>query len=250
MTYQWYRISTWLIAVNFNLHYFTEVVFIRFLQIHCVSDSHSIMSDSLQPHGLKADTLLCPWSSPGRNTRVGCHFFLQGIFSTQRWNLVSCTAGSFFTFWAIREAPWARSINIKYMEFFFIRDLSLLLCLFIYLSHYDSRCLFHYLGYNLISCNFVVNTVPVLAIESSLCWLLSQLSLWSTPICVCVCVCVSTFLICGCSRLILHHSYFQVILESVIYQRNLALFKWRIILEHTASGDHCHQIVLALDDLS
>ena len=24
--------------------------------------------------------------SPGKNTRVGCHFFLQGIFPTQGWN--------------------------------------------------------------------------------------------------------------------------------------------------------------------
>ena len=22
----------------------------------------------------------CPWDSPGKNTGVGCHFFLQGIF--------------------------------------------------------------------------------------------------------------------------------------------------------------------------
>ena len=25
----------------------------------------------------------CPWDSPGKNTGVGCHFLLQGIFSTQ-----------------------------------------------------------------------------------------------------------------------------------------------------------------------
>ena len=25
--------------------------------------------------------LLCPWDSPGKNTGVGCHFLLQGIFS-------------------------------------------------------------------------------------------------------------------------------------------------------------------------
>ena len=27
--------------------------------------------------------LLCPWDFPGKNTEVGCHFLLQGIFSTQ-----------------------------------------------------------------------------------------------------------------------------------------------------------------------
>ena len=25
--------------------------------------------------------------SPGKNTRVGCHYLLQGIFPTQGWNL-------------------------------------------------------------------------------------------------------------------------------------------------------------------
>jgi len=30
--------------------------------------------------------LLCPWDFPGKNTGVSCHFFLQGIFPTQRSN--------------------------------------------------------------------------------------------------------------------------------------------------------------------
>ena len=30
---------------------------------------------------------LCPWDFSGKNTRVGCHFFLQGIFLTQRSKL-------------------------------------------------------------------------------------------------------------------------------------------------------------------
>ena len=36
----------------------------------------------LQPHGLYPARLLCLWDSPGKNTGVGCHFLLQGIFST------------------------------------------------------------------------------------------------------------------------------------------------------------------------
>ena len=31
--------------------------------------------------------LLRPWNSPGRNTGVGCHFLLQGIFVFQGLNL-------------------------------------------------------------------------------------------------------------------------------------------------------------------
>ena len=30
--------------------------------------------------------LLRPWDSPGKNTRMGCHFLLQGIFPTQGLN--------------------------------------------------------------------------------------------------------------------------------------------------------------------
>ena len=30
--------------------------------------------------------LLCPWNSPGKNTAVGCHSLLQGIFPTQESN--------------------------------------------------------------------------------------------------------------------------------------------------------------------
>ena len=45
------------------------------------------MSDSLRPHGLLAARLHCPWNSPGKNSGVDCHFFLQGIFLTQGSNL-------------------------------------------------------------------------------------------------------------------------------------------------------------------
>ena len=49
------------------------------------------MSDSLRPqslrrYGLGSTRLLCPWDSPGKNTGVGCHPFLQRIFLTQGSN--------------------------------------------------------------------------------------------------------------------------------------------------------------------
>ena len=50
------------------------------------SESHSVMSDSLRPHGLQPARLLCLWDSPGKNTGVGFHFLLQGIFLTQGLN--------------------------------------------------------------------------------------------------------------------------------------------------------------------
>ena len=44
------------------------------------------MPDSLWPCGLLPARLLCPWDSVGKNTTVGCHAVLQGIFLTQGLN--------------------------------------------------------------------------------------------------------------------------------------------------------------------
>ena len=38
-------------------------------------------------HGLQPTRFLCPWNSQGKNTGVGCHPLLQGIFPTQGSNL-------------------------------------------------------------------------------------------------------------------------------------------------------------------
>ena len=51
------------------------------------SVSGSVVSDSLWPYGLQPTRLLCPWDSPGKNTGVGSHFLLQGIFWTYGSNL-------------------------------------------------------------------------------------------------------------------------------------------------------------------
>ena len=47
----------------------------------CAVLSYSVMSDSLQPHGLYS-----PWNSPGQNTGMGSLSFLHGTFPTQGWN--------------------------------------------------------------------------------------------------------------------------------------------------------------------
>ena len=41
----------------------------------------------LRLHGLWPARLLCSWNFPSKNTGVGCHFLLQGIFLTQGSNL-------------------------------------------------------------------------------------------------------------------------------------------------------------------
>ena len=49
--------------------------------------SHSVLTDSLRSQRLLPTGFLCPWNSPGKNTGVGCHFLLQGVFPTQGSNL-------------------------------------------------------------------------------------------------------------------------------------------------------------------
>ena len=46
-----------------------------------LSESCSVVSSSLQPHGLYSS-----WNSPGQNTGVGSRSLLQGIFPTQGLN--------------------------------------------------------------------------------------------------------------------------------------------------------------------
>ena len=60
-----------------------SVPVIKYLPSHLCVLRCTIMSKSLQPYGLYPARLLCPWDSPGKNTAVGCHALLQGIFSIQ-----------------------------------------------------------------------------------------------------------------------------------------------------------------------
>ena len=52
----------------------------------CVCAS-SVASNSLWLHRLQPACIPCPWDFSGKNTEVGCHFLLQGIFTTQGLNL-------------------------------------------------------------------------------------------------------------------------------------------------------------------
>ena len=48
--------------------------------------SCSVVSDTFVTHGPQPTRVLCPWVFPGKNSGVGCHFLLQGIFPTRGWN--------------------------------------------------------------------------------------------------------------------------------------------------------------------
>ena len=56
----------------------------EFIHTHTHTYTHrhacSVMSDSLQPHGLQLVRILCPWDFPGKNTGVGYHALLQDIY--------------------------------------------------------------------------------------------------------------------------------------------------------------------------
>ena len=60
------------------------IVFLSPKLLEAIMDvSHSVISNSL-----RSPRLCYPWNSPGKNTGVGCHFLLQGIFPTEGLNLV------------------------------------------------------------------------------------------------------------------------------------------------------------------
>ena len=72
----------------FNIFYiFISTYIFNYIYVCvCVCVSCSVISNSLWPRGLYLARLLCPWDSPGKNTGVGCHSLLQGIFPTQGLN--------------------------------------------------------------------------------------------------------------------------------------------------------------------
>ena len=53
----------------------------------CPSPTPWVHSDSMCPALLPPARLLCSWDFASKNTGVGCHFLLQGIFLTQESNL-------------------------------------------------------------------------------------------------------------------------------------------------------------------
>ena len=60
---------------------------------------HSVVSDSLQPHGLYG-----PWNSPGQNTGVGGPSFSRASSQPRDQTQASLIADRFFNSWATREA--------------------------------------------------------------------------------------------------------------------------------------------------
>ena len=72
----------------------------------------SVVSDSLRPCGLYLARLLCPWDSPGKNTRAGCHFFPPRDWT--RVSYVSCVGRQTRYDWATWEAPQSHHFQFQF----------------------------------------------------------------------------------------------------------------------------------------
>ena len=71
--------------------------------------SLSIMSIFCDP--MDSSRLLCRWAFPGKNTGIGCHFFLQGSSQTRHQihiSCISCIGRCILYHWAIWKAQRAR----------------------------------------------------------------------------------------------------------------------------------------------
>jgi len=75
------RVSGYIVGVNRWYTWGMPWVLCLFLPYIPQSESCSVVSNSLQPHGLYS-----PWNSPGQNTGEGSLSLLQGIFPTQGSN--------------------------------------------------------------------------------------------------------------------------------------------------------------------
>ena len=71
------------IIVSYNFFSLANLMHVNSKYFFEKSESVSL---SLLPHGLKHARLFCPWNSPGKNTGMGSHSLLQGIFLTQGSN--------------------------------------------------------------------------------------------------------------------------------------------------------------------
>ena len=74
--------------MSHNFDKIIKISEIQFIQVDnlCTVLSHSVMSDSLLPHGLQPARLLCSWGFSRQDYCSGCHALLQGIFPIQGSN--------------------------------------------------------------------------------------------------------------------------------------------------------------------
>ena len=100
-TWTWDTLEKWTNSISSRLWYiYLPVCALRWYLLTCDSRMHtrvqmlcmrvlsrfSLCLTLCDPMDCSPPRLFCPWDSPGKNTGVGCHALLQGIFLTQGWN--------------------------------------------------------------------------------------------------------------------------------------------------------------------
>ena len=92
------KLITWIIALSNSMKLWVMPLWTE------VKWSRSVVSDSLQPHGLQPIRLLRPWDFPRRVLEWIAISFFRGSSGPRNRTQVSCIAGRYFTVWATREA--------------------------------------------------------------------------------------------------------------------------------------------------
>ena len=126
----------------------------------CAVLSRLVAPDSLWPYVLHPTRLLCSEDSPGRNTGMGCHALIQGIFLTQGSN--SCLVH--LLHWQAGSLPLsATSLKTTHLLWIVVQDqlyFQSLLCSVIWICSScvppSVRCGIHTVVYSMVFKSFVM----------------------------------------------------------------------------------------------
>ena len=66
----------------YHTHKYIHVHTYMYIYVWVCAKSLQLCLSLCDPIDCSLPMLLCPWDFPGKNTRVGCHALLQGIFMT------------------------------------------------------------------------------------------------------------------------------------------------------------------------
>ena len=75
-------VTMWTLSCSFCFRAFISILPYSFLLMCSVTQLCPVLCGLMD-----CSLLLCPWNFPGKNTGMGCHFLLQGIFLIQGSNL-------------------------------------------------------------------------------------------------------------------------------------------------------------------
>ena len=105
-------LSYWVLETGLSMEQsFKYLITIIIQNLHAVFLLCSVSQSSMTlcgPMDCSLPRLLCHWNFPDKNTGVGCHSLLQGIFPLKDWthiSCISCISRWFFITSATQEGP-------------------------------------------------------------------------------------------------------------------------------------------------